>query len=66
MTRVRNQFPEIRRLEAPLFSFVSALHRAASLGEAMTSAPLDEGALVRSLAFVFNEGLVCSLSLAEA
>ena len=66
MTRVRNQFPEIRRLEAPLFSFVSALHRAAPLGEAMTSAPLDEGALVQSLAFVFNEGLVCSLSLAEA
>lgn len=64
MTRVRHQFPEIRRLESPLFAFLSALQRGAPLGEAMSSAPLDEGSLVQSLAFVFNEGLVCSLSLA--
>jgi len=63
MSRVRHEFPEIRRLDLPLFSFICALHRAAPLGEAMNSAPLDEGALVQSLAFVFNEGLVCSLSL---
>jgi hypothetical protein len=65
MSRVRHEFPEVRRLGSPLFAFVSALFRQAPLGEAMASAPLDEGSLVESLAFVFNEGLVCSLSLAE-
>jgi hypothetical protein len=52
-------------LGSPLFAFVSALFRQAPLGEAMASAPLDEGSLVESLAVVFNEGLVCSLCLAE-
>jgi hypothetical protein len=66
MSRVRGESPEIRRLDARLFSFLSALHRGAPLGQAMTAAPLDEGALLQSLAFVFNEELVCSLALSKS
>ena len=62
MVRVRDDLPEIRALEVRLFSFLSALHGGASLGEAMSQAGLDGDALTHALAFVFNEGLVCSVA----
>jgi hypothetical protein len=65
LVRARHDAPEVRRLEPGLFSYLSALHGGASLGAAMTTAALDGRALTDALAFVFREGLVCSLSLSE-
>jgi hypothetical protein len=48
-----------------MFSFLSALHSALPLGEAMTRANLEVEALTGALEFVFAEGLVSSLSLKE-
>lgn len=62
MVRVRDYQAEVRGLELRLFSFISALHDGASLGVAMSRAAFDENALTHALAFVFNEGLVCSVA----
>ena len=52
---------EVRRLEPQLFSYLCALQAGAPLGEAITSAGLDQATLVSALGFVFNEGLVSSV-----
>jgi hypothetical protein len=66
MTRIRNDLPEVRALEPTLFSFLSALHGRASLGEAMGQAGLDEIELTDAMSFLFGEGLVTSISLRAA
>jgi hypothetical protein len=53
---------EIRRLDAALFSYLSALVDGASLGEAMAAAGFDEGGLLQALQFVFAESLVCEVA----
>jgi hypothetical protein len=63
MVRLRHEYPEVSPLDPRLFSFICALFRGASLGDAMTRANLDEGGLTEALAFIFNEGLVCSVAL---
>ena len=62
MTRQREESVEVRKLEPRLFSFVSSLRSGATLGDAMTRAELDAGALTQALAFVFSEGLVVSVA----
>ncbi len=62
MVLARYDYPEVRRLDAGLVSFLSALASGATLGDAMSSAALDGRALTDALAFVFRERLVCSLS----
>jgi len=62
MVLSRHDRVEVRRLESGLFSFLSALAGGATLGDAMSTADLDARALTDALAFVFREGLVCSLS----
>jgi hypothetical protein len=66
MIRIRGEMPEVLALERRLFSFLSALHGGASLGEAMSHAGLDENALAHALAFLFSAGLVTSVSLRAA
>ena len=66
MVLSRHDHVEIRRLDPGLFSFLWALAGGAPLGNAMTTAALDGRALTDALAFVFREGLVCSLTLNDA
>jgi hypothetical protein len=66
MARIRNDLPDVRVLEPRLFSFLSALHGGASLGEAMGHAGFDKNALTHAMAFLFGEGLVTSISLRAA
>ena len=61
MVRARSDLLEVRRLEPPLFSYISALSAGAPLGRAITAAGLDQAGLVSALGFVFNEGLVSSV-----
>jgi len=63
MIRARHDSIEVRKLDLPAFSFVSALTSSAILGDAMTTASLDARALTGLLGFLFSEGLVCSLTL---
>lgn len=65
MIHIRRDYAEVRQVDPWLFSYLSALADGSSLGEAMTHV-VDEGALTQALAFVFNEGLVCSVSLPAA
>jgi hypothetical protein len=58
----RSDHTEVRRLDPRLFSFLSALHSGASLGDAMTTAHLDEQPLLHALGFLFSEGLVISVT----
>jgi hypothetical protein len=53
---------EVARLAPDLFSFLSALAAGATLGEAMTSANVDERRLTEMLAFVFSSSLVSSIA----
>jgi hypothetical protein len=61
MVRARPDLLEVRRLEPRLFSYLCALGAGAPLGAAVTTAGLDQAALVSALGFVFNEGLVSSV-----
>ena len=63
MIHLRREYPEVHPLDRRLFSYLFALLEGANLGDAMTRANLDEGALTEALAFIFNEGLVCSVAL---
>jgi hypothetical protein len=58
----RDNGVEIRKLPARLFSFLFALHRPATLSDAMTLAGFDELELTNALTFVFREGLASSLA----
>jgi hypothetical protein len=62
MVRARNESAELLKLEVPLFSFISALSRGATLGDAMGESGLDEVGLRHALQFIFVEGLVISLA----
>jgi hypothetical protein len=65
LVHLHRECAEVRKLDRPLFSFLSALFGGATLGDAMTKADLDEGALTDALAFLFNEGLVSSVTPRE-
>jgi Putative DNA-binding domain len=65
LVRPRGDSPEIRSLDRPLFSFLCALRAGLPLGEAVSESALDLGSLTPALEFVFNEGLVSSLTLSE-
>ena len=62
MVRTWNESAQVRKLDAPLFSFVSALARGTTLGAAMSEASLDEADLRDALFFIFSEGLVTSVA----
>lgn len=61
MVRARIDGVEVRKLMAGPFSYLSALRAGAPLGEAISSAGLDQEGVVSALGFVFAEGLVCAL-----
>lgn len=61
LVRARVDAVDVRRIEPPLFMYLSALAAGAPLGEAVTSAGLDQSGLVTALGFVFSEGLVCAV-----
>jgi hypothetical protein len=63
LVRARVDGVELRRLDAGVFSYLSALTAGAPLGEAVSSAGLDQSALVHALSFVFQEALVCAVTL---
>ena len=63
MIHIRHELVEVRRLDPGLYRFLSALVGGAPLGDAVSAAEMDASALTNTLAFVFNEGLVSSLSL---
>ena len=66
LVRARVDGVEVRRLEPGVFSYLSALGAGAPLGEAVSTAGLDQSALVRALGFVFQESLVCAVTLKVA
>jgi hypothetical protein len=61
MVRARLDQLEVRALEPRLFSYLSALAAGAPLGDAITTAGLDQSGLVAALGFVFTEGLACAV-----
>jgi putative DNA-binding protein len=61
MVRARSDLLEVRPLEPRLFSYLCALAAGAPLGEAISTAGLDQAGLVSALGFVFSEGLVSSV-----
>ena len=63
LVRTRIDGVEVRRLEPAVFSYLSALGAGAPLGEAVSTAGLDQSALVQRLGFVFQEALVCAVTL---
>lgn len=63
LVRARIDGVEVRSLEPGLFSYLSALSAGAPLGEAISSAGLDQQGLVKALGFVFSENLVCAVTL---
>lgn len=65
MTLQRHGYPEVQKLDAAMFTFVSSLQSGATLGAAMPAAGLDEHALTQALAMLFAEGLVTSLTVAR-
>ncbi len=63
LVRARIDGTEVRTLEPGVFSYLSALAAGAPLGEAVNVAGLDQAALVHALGFVFQEALVCAVTL---
>ena len=66
MVRARIDSAEVRALDASLFSYLMRPPAGHPLGESVARSSLDLGSLTQALGFVFNEGLVSSLSLNEA
>ena len=64
MTLARADGVEVARLAPDLFSYLSALHGGATLGEAMVRAGLDGPRLTQVLGYSFGEQLVTGVSLA--
>ena len=64
MTLARADGVELTRLEPDLFSYLSALARGSSLGEAMALTGLDGPRLTQVLGYAFGEELVAGLALA--
>jgi hypothetical protein len=65
MVLARNEGVEIARLEPRLLGCLSALRDGATLGEAMSTAGLDEAALLAALQFMFTNGMVCEVYSAK-
>jgi hypothetical protein len=65
---IRQRFDaiEVRQVGPGLFSYLSALSAGAPLGEAISSAGLDQDGLVQALGFVFTENLVCAVTVKGA
>jgi hypothetical protein len=63
MVHLHLEYAEVRQLEPRLFSYLYALSGGTGLGEAMSKAELDEGALTQALAFIFSEGLVTTAAV---
>ena len=59
---LRHDYLISRRVEQPLFFFLTALVDGATLGHAMERAGLDGAALSQGLGFAFNEQLVTAVS----
>ena len=64
MVRARIDGVEVRPLEPHLYSYLSALGAGAPLGRAISTAGLDQPALVSALGFLFSEHLVCQVRVA--
>jgi hypothetical protein len=62
LVRARIDGVEVRSLEPSLFSYLCALSAGAPLGEAISTAGLDQQGLVNALGFVFSENLVCAVT----
>lgn len=60
LIRIRSDTPQIRRLELPVFTFLTSLREGTTLGEAVSRAALDESGLAQALRFAFGEELVVS------
>lgn len=63
MVRPRVNSVEVRLLEPRLFSYLCALASGATLGEAVTTAGLDEASLLSALGFLFSENLVRTVTV---
>ena len=63
LVRARIDGVEVRPLSPGVFSYISALAAGAPLGEAVAIAGLDQSALVHALGFVFQEALICAVTL---
>ena len=63
LVRARIDGTEVRTLEPGVFSYLSALAAGAPLDEAVNVAGLDQSGLVHALGFVFQEALVCAVTL---
>ena len=65
IVHLRDGFPEVRRLDPHLFSFLYALHQGQPLGQSMSTAALEEESLTNALSFLFSSSLVRSLHVNE-
>lgn len=65
MVLARYDGVEIARLEPALHSYLSALKAGATLGDAMSTAGMDEAALLAALHFMFANALVCAVYSAK-
>jgi hypothetical protein len=65
MVRARADGVEVELLDSPTFAFLGALAAGSPLGEAVTAANLDQPGLLNALRFVFEQNLVCGVTLAK-
>ncbi len=65
MVRLRSQTLEVTRLTPSLHSYIYALGRGATLGEAIGLTGLDESSLLNALGFVFNQQLVTAVTFRD-
>jgi uncharacterized protein len=65
LVRSRYEIVEVQALAPDLFSYLYATAGGATLGDAMTAASVDEKRLSEILGFLFAEGLVVSVSVAD-
>lgn len=63
LIRGRAESVEVQQIPPDFYSFLSALSAGAPLGDAITASGLDQAGLVNALGLVFNEGLVCAVTL---
>ena len=66
MVLSRDDHVEVARLSPPLFSYLCAIAGGQTLGEAMDSTSMDEGALLGALQFSFAQSLVVAVSIQSA
>jgi hypothetical protein len=66
LIRIRHESLEIQPLPRGLFSYLCALAEGATLGEATSTAGLDQAGLLSALGFLFGEELVTAVTLKSA